>query len=132
MNRTVLLIVSVIALTACASGPKGVRIVNGGTSAVPAQEGEQIRNLGASDVQSALSGKTFQYTRSDGNGFVTYNADGSLSYQDDQRGEGAGRWRVNGDQYCETFGSAPEECGPFKTTGDAYFAANSRLVEINI
>jgi hypothetical protein len=122
-----------LALAGCASGPKGVRVTNGGTSAFSAKEGETIRNLSAADVKARIVGKTFQYTRKDGNGFVTYNADGSFDYQDDTRGEGRGKWVASGEQYCETFGAgSPQECGIFKTTGDAYFAANSRLVEMQI
>jgi hypothetical protein len=122
-----------LALSGCSKGPKGVRITNGGTSAYSAKEGEKIRNLTAADINSRIVGKTFQYTRKDGNGFVTYNADGSFDYQDDTRGEGRGQWSASGEQYCEVFGpGAPQECGIFKTTGDAYFAANSRLVEMQI
>jgi hypothetical protein len=120
-------------LAGCSTGPKGVRVTNGGTSAFSAKEGEAIRNLPASDIKARIVGKTFQYTRKDGNGFVTYNADGSFDYQDDTRGEGRGQWVASGEQYCETFGAgATQECGVFKTTGDAYFAANSRLVEMQI
>jgi hypothetical protein len=126
-------LVATLALAACQSGPSGVRITNGGTSASSAKEGESIRNLSAGDIASRITGKTFQYTRSDGNGFVTYNSDGTFDYQDDQLGDGKGRWSASGDQYCETFGpKAAQECGVFKSTGDAYFAANSRLVEMKI
>jgi hypothetical protein len=126
-------LVATVVLAGCQTGPSGVRITNGGTSASSAKEGESIRNLSAGDIASRISGKTFQYTRADGNGFVTYNADGTFDYQDDQRGDGKGRWTASGEQYCETFGpGAAKECGVFKTTGDAYFAANSRLVEMKI
>jgi hypothetical protein len=120
-----------LALAGCATGPKGVRITNGGTSATTDKQGEKIRNLTASEISSRIVGKTFQYTRKDGNGFVTYNADGTFDYQDDTKGEGKGRWSASGEQYCESFGGQ-QECGPFKTTGDAYFAANSRLVEMQV
>jgi outer membrane biogenesis lipoprotein LolB len=120
-------------LTACSNSPQGVRVVNGGTSAVSDQEGQAIRNLQAGEVSSAIAGRTFQYTRSDGNGIVTYNADGTMSIQDDTKGGATGFWTVSGEQYCETFGKgAAQECGVFKSTGDAYFAANSRLVEMKI
>jgi outer membrane murein-binding lipoprotein Lpp len=137
MRKTYSFVVAALAaslvLAGCSSGPKGVRVTNGGTSAFSAKEGEKIRNLSASEIQARIVGKTFQYTRKDGNGFVTYNADGSFDYQDDTRGEGRGRWIASGEQYCEVFGAgAPQECGIFKTTGDAYFAANSRLVEMQI
>ena len=64
------------------------------------------------------------------NGFVTYNADGTFSFQDDAKGGGMGKWSANGTQFCETWGKNPPECGVFKNTGDAYFAAKSRLVEM--
>lgn len=120
-------------LAACASGPQGVRVVNGGSSAVPEQQGATIRNFTAGEIQAAIVGKTFQYTRGDGNGFVTYNADGSFEFQDDNKGTGTGRWTASGSQFCESFGNgAALECGVFKNTGDAYFAANSRLVEMKV
>jgi hypothetical protein len=129
----VLIVVAIgFGLGACASGPKGVRVTNGGTSAFSDKPGEKIRNLSASEINTRIIGKTFQYTRKDGNGFVTYNADGSFDYQDDTKGEGKGRWNASGEQYCEAYGSGPQECGAFKTTGDAFFAANSRLVEMQI
>jgi hypothetical protein len=119
-------------MVACDTGPKGVRISSDGTSATSAKQGQTIRNYSAAEVSSAISGKTFQYTRSDGNGFITYNADGSFEYQDDQKGAGTGRWAASGEQYCETFGTNPKECGIFKSTGDAFFAAKSRLVEMKV
>jgi hypothetical protein len=120
-------------LAACASGPKGVRVTNGGTSAVSAVEGEPIRNFSAAEISGAIVGKTFQYTRSDGNGFISYNADGSFDFQDDNKGEGTGRWTASGTEFCESFGNGqPMACGIFKNTGDAYFAANSRLVEMKV
>jgi hypothetical protein len=137
MNVKTVLVISLTALAlglgACASGPKGVRITNNGTSAFSDKPGEKIRNLSASEIRSRIVGKTFQYTRADGNGFVEYLADGSMSITDDTKGVTKGRWSASGEQFCETFGAnATQECGAFKTTGDAYFAANSRLVEMQV
>ena len=121
-----------VAVSACATGPKGVRVVNGGSSAIPQQEGAAIRNFSAAEIRSAIAGKTFQYTRPDGNGMISYSDDGSFEFQDDGKGAGSGRWTASGEQFCESFGNRPMECGVFKYTGDAYFAANSRLVEMKI
>ena len=131
--RVAALLIVAVAAVGCNRGPSGVRFTNDGTTSSTQQSAEPIRPLSAGEVQNAIAGKTFQYTRADGNGFVTYNADGSLSYQDDVKGEGSGRWSFQNGQYCETFGAnAIQECGEFKTTGDAYFAAKSRLVEMKI
>jgi outer membrane biogenesis lipoprotein LolB len=130
--QALFLLFAVLTVAACTSGPDGVRITKDGTSATSSKQGQTIRNYSAAEVSAAIAGKTFQYTRSDGNGFITYNADGSFEYQDDQKGAGTGRWAASGTQYCETFGSKAQECGIFKSTGDAFFAANSRLVEMKV
>jgi hypothetical protein len=133
MKNLAALMVVGVCLAACTQGPKGVRVVNNGTSAIPAKEGVKIADFGENQIRAAIVGKTFQYTRSDGNGFVTYNSDGTFNFQDDVRGEGVGQWSANGSNYCETFGAgAGQECGVFKNTGDAYFAAKSRLVELKV
>ncbi len=133
LQRILVTFTALAILAGCTTGPKGIRVVNGGTSAIPAQQGQAIQNLSAAEINKAVTGKTFQYTRSDGNGFVTYNPDGTLTIQDDQKGQFAGRWSTSGEQYCETYGPGKKaECGVFKSTGDAYFAANSRLVEMQI
>ena len=113
-------------LGACNTGPQGVRIVDGGSS----KQAEPIRNLSAGEIQAVITGKTFQYTRADGNGFITYNADGTFTFQDDVKGAGNGTWSASGNQFCESYAGAPTACGDFKNTGDAYFAAKSRLVEM--
>jgi hypothetical protein len=130
--QAVMLVLVAASFSACATGPQGVRISKDGTSATSSKAGQPIRNYTAAEVSAAIAGKTFQYTRGDGNGFITYNGDGSFEYQDDQKGSGTGRWSANGEQYCETFGAKAQECGIFKSTGDAFFAANSRLVEMKV
>ena len=131
INRIFLLAALGLALVACANDPKGVRVINGGTSAVPTKQAAEIRNLTSAEIGPAVIGKTFQYTRTGASGFVTYNADGTLTVQDDKKGPSTGKWTTTGDQYCENYSpSAPQECGVFKFTGDAYFAANSHLVEM--
>ena len=120
-------------LAACSQDPQGVRIINGGTSAIPAKQAAPIRNFSVAEIGAAVSGKTFQFTRTGSSGFVTYNADGTLTVTDDQKGPSVGKWSVSTGQYCETYSAAlPMECGVFKFTGDAYFAANSRLVEMKV
>jgi hypothetical protein len=122
-----IILAAAIALSACnTGGAKGVRFTDG-----TQPKAEPIRNLTAAEIPSAIAGKTFQYTRPDGNGFVTYNADGTFTFQDDTKGAGTGTWSVNNNQFCEAFGAGvATDCGEFKTTGDAYFAAKSRLVEM--
>lgn len=122
----------VLMLAGCNTSPKGVRITNGGTSATTDKTPVPISDFTADQIRASISGRTFQYTRADSNGFVTYNADGTFSFQDDIKGGGTGKWTANGTEYCEAWGKGPVECGVFKNTGDAYFASKSRLVEMKV
>jgi len=124
----ILLFATALLLAACSTGPQGVRFLNGSESTKPVAE--PIRNLTADEIRNAIAGKTFQYTRADGNGFITYGTDGSFEFQDDVKGSGKGTWSAGSGQFCESYAGAPTDCGEFKTTGDAYFAAKSRLVEM--
>ena len=120
-------------LAACSSEPQGVRILNSGATAVPAAKAEPIRDLVGPEISNVVIGKTFQFTRKGASGFVAYKADGTLTATDDQKGTSIGKWTVNGNQYCETYNlSLPMECGVFKSTGNAYFAANSRIEDLRI
>jgi hypothetical protein len=123
-----LLFATATLLGACNSGAQGVRFLSGNEQSKPVAE--PIRSLTADEIRTAIAGKTFQYTRADGNGFITYGADGSFEFQDDVKGAGKGTWSAGSGQFCESFAGAPTDCGEFKTTGDAYFAAKSRLVEM--
>lgn len=127
-RHTELAAISLVALllAACNSGPQGVRFLNGTDQASQAQP---IRSLTADEIKLAIVGKTFQYTRADGNGFITYGADGTFNFQDDVKGEGQGAWAAEDGRFCESFSGSPMACGEFTSTGDAYFAAGSRLVE---
>jgi hypothetical protein len=130
LRRITLAVTLALALAACDPGIKGVRVTNDGTSATTSKTPVPITDFTADQIRAAISGKTFQYTRADGNGFVTYNADGTFSFQDDAKGGGVGKWTANGTQYCESWGKSLPECGVFKNTGDAFFASSSRLVEM--
>lgn len=118
-------------LAACGDNVSGVRFTKDGGNTSKSQP-QAIRALTAGEIQAAISGKTFQYTRDDGNGFITYNTDGTFSYDDDTKGGGTGTWSASDGQFCEQFGQTPQACGEFKTTGDAFFAAKSRLVEMKV
>lgn len=121
-----------LSLAACSTGPQGVRIINNSPPPAAADKTvEPIRDLAGAEITSVLIGKTFQYTRKGASGFVVYNADGTLKVKDDKTGASIGKWTVNGSQYCETYSvTQAMECGTFKSTGNAYFAANTRIEDL--
>jgi hypothetical protein len=112
----------------------GVKILSGGgpsaASANATPQAQPIRMLSAEEIRSTLIGKTWQYTRAESSGFITYNADGSLTFQDDVKGEGRGTWSAVQGELCQSIGGQPTECNEFKSTGDAYHAGKIRLVGV--
>jgi hypothetical protein len=114
------------------SDKSGIRILSAGGqpagSANARPQAQPIRILSAEEIRSTLIGKTWQYTRADSSGFITYNVDGSLTYQDDVKGEGRGTWSAVQGELCQSVGGKPTECSEFKSTGDAYHAGKTRLV----
>lgn len=132
LGARIALFAIVVALSGCSgsSGDKsGIQVLSGGDSS-HGQKPQPIRTLGAQEIRTVLAGKTFQYTRKDSSGFVTYNEDGSLSYQDDTKGEGQGTWSAVEGQLCQSIGGQKTECGEFKSTGDAYQAGTVRLASV--
>jgi len=81
LKRCAVIVLAGIALAGCNRGPQGVRFTNdgSGTSSSSRPAAEPIRPLGAGEVRAAIAGKTFQYTRADGNVWVEAKAeDGTL------------------------------------------------------
>ena len=115
------------------SDKSSIKFLSGGqtssSNAAPSQP-QPIRMLSAEEIRATLIGKGWQYTRADSSGFVTYNDDGSLTYQDDLKGEGRGTWSAVEGQLCQSLAGQSTECSEFKSTGDAYHAGKMRLVGI--
>jgi hypothetical protein len=133
--RWALVVGAALIIAGCSSEDKsGIKFLNGGqTSSSNASSNaspQPIRMLSAEEIRTTLVGKGWQYTRSDSSGFVTYNADGSLTYQDDVKGEGRGTWSAVEGQLCQSIAGQQTECTEFKSTGDAYHAGKMRLVGV--
>lgn len=120
-----------LVLTACGGGGnKNIRILDGGSSNRP--QPQEIRTLSAEEIMITINGKTFQYTRADGTGLITFHSDGTSSIEDDVKGSLKGLWSANNGELCESIAGQPMRCGTFKSTGDAYFSGKDRFVEMKL
>lgn len=135
MKTAISLIAASLLLGACATSTgdnSKVRITNGpGATKV----GETpFGPMTDSEIRAALGGKTFQYTKPNGNGIVTFGADGTLEIQDDTQGSITGSWRASGGALCETHSPGtssqgkPEACQTINNTGDAIYAGKDRYI----
>jgi len=113
-----------VVLAACSGGGNSsIKVLSGNAKPQP----QPIRTLSAEEIRSTLIGRSWQYTAAESNGFVTYNNDGTLSYQDDAKGQGSGTWSAVEGELCQSIAGKPTQCGEFKSTGDAYYAGKVRL-----
>jgi hypothetical protein len=134
VSRWALAVGVALLVACCSSSPdkSGIKFLSGGSQPTAASANavapQPIRMLSADEIRSTLTGKTWQYTRADSSGFVTYKAAGSLNYQDDEKGVGRGTWSAVEGQLCQSIAGQPTECSDFKSTGDAYHAGRIRLV----
>jgi hypothetical protein len=108
-----------------------IKVFSGRSASSSNPQVQPIRLLAADEIRSTVSGKTFQYTRAGGTGLITFNADGTSSVQDDAKGSGSGTWQAKEGELCETL-DGQSQCGPFKSTGDAYFAGKTRFIEMKV
>jgi len=134
-SRWAVIVAAMLSVAGCNStDTSGVKILSGGgpaaASANATPQAQPIRVLSAEEIRSTLIGKTWQYTRAESSGFITYNADGSLTYQDDTKGEGRGTWSAVQGELCQSLGGQPTECNEFRSTGDAYHVGKIRLVGV--
>jgi outer membrane lipoprotein SlyB len=132
LARLALAVGVALMIAGCNSADKSsIKFLSGSqTSSSNAAQPQPVRMLSAEEIRTTLVGKNWQYTRSESSGFVTYNTDGSLTYQDDVKGEGRGTWSAVEGQLCQSLAGQPTECSEFKSTGDAYHAGKMRLVGI--
>jgi hypothetical protein len=129
--RVLLAITVTLLVAACSSNTNdAIRITSGSSSSNP--DPVPIRTLSAEEIFGAVNGKTFQYTRADGTGLITFNSDGTSTIQDDVKGSLSGTWSANGGELCESVAGAPAKCGEFKNTGDAFFSGKDRFVEMKM
>ena len=85
-------------------------------------------------IKSLLAGRTWQYESDDFRGTITFNADGTLDYDQSGEGRGTGRWHVVGGKLCESFDPSPvvpegrkDMCFPFRHSRGVYYVSSTKL-----
>ncbi len=118
---------ALLGLTACTSSGSDVSFSDSGPT-----------SMSASDISTALGGKTFAYEGGGLKGTIIYAADGSSLYTEDGKGNGTGKWRSKDGQLCQSFDPAdflpsgrPETCSAFQRSGTGYAAGPLVLTDIS-
>jgi hypothetical protein len=93
----------------------------------------------ASQISAIISGRSWRYEFGRIRGTVTYNADGSMNYNEEGKGAGTGKWWVGDYTLCETRYPTPflpegrnDDCGNFRKAGSHYYLGKAKLTLLGL
>lgn len=116
-----------LALSGCATSSAPPPAVNYAPPTAPPPAALPMGPFTSTTIAQALGGRTFAYTEPNGSGTITFETDGTFSYQDSTRGSGTGVWQPSNDKLCEAFDptaalprGTPSQCKPFSSDGTAF------------
>ncbi len=128
---------------ACSNGGDGSALPE--LAAQPSSASPEIEQLqlpegplSGSAIKTVLAGRTWNYESATYRGTITFNADGTIDYEQSGEGRGTGRWHVAGSKLCESFDPGPvipkgrkAMCFPFRRAGSDFYAGSTRLTLAN-
>jgi hypothetical protein len=88
----------------------------------------------ASQITAIVSGRSWRYELRQLRGIVTYNADGTMTYEEEGKGKGTGKWWTGDFTLCESrYPTAflPEgrldDCSGFRRAGQHFYLGSAKL-----
>jgi Protein of unknown function (DUF995) len=129
MTKSLLLVLSVLALTGCTS--MNIFKDTPETATAPAPDIEAApavpSTLSAAEIKSILSGKSWKWTSPKLNGVTLFADDGSSLVEVTGQGTTTGKWLVKDGQLCESYSpasflpnGAAMSCRPFTGSNGTY------------
>jgi hypothetical protein len=91
----------------------------------------------AGQITAIVSGRSWRYEFRRIRGTITYNADGTMTYDEEGKGKGTGRWSAGDYTLCETRYPTPflpqgrmDDCSGFRRAGGHYYLGGARLTPL--
>jgi hypothetical protein len=88
----------------------------------------------ASQITAIVSGRSWRYEFHQLRGTVTYNPDGTMTYEEEGKGKGTGKWWTGDFTLCESRYPTSflpegrlEDCSGFRRAGQHYYLGSARL-----
>jgi hypothetical protein len=88
----------------------------------------------ASQITAIVSGRSWRYEFHQIRGTITYNADGTMTYDEEGKGRGTGKWWAGDFTLCETRYPTPflpegrlADCSGFRRAGQNYYLGSAKL-----
>ena len=108
-------------------------------AAAPSGEAAPLADPGkgpftASQIAAIVSGRSWRYEFHQLRGTVTYNADGTMTYEEEGKGRGTGKWWAGDFTLCESRYPTPflpegrlDDCAGFRRAGKHYYLGSAKL-----
>jgi hypothetical protein len=88
------------------------------------------RTITASIAPDApVVGRTWNYEYSGSRGTITYNADGTSSFNEPGLRKGAGKWHLRNGEFCQSFSGIQEPCTKLRQSGKAIYLGDMKLTQ---
>ena len=79
--------------------------------------------------QAPIVGRTWNYEYGGSRGTITYNADGTSSFNEPGLRKGSGKWRMQDGTLCQSFSGIKEPCVSLRQSGKAIYVGGMKLTQ---
>ena len=79
--------------------------------------------------EAPIVGKTWNYEYGGSRGTITYNADGTTSFNEPGLRKGSGKWQLRDGEICQSFSGIKEPCVSLRQSGKAIYLGSMKLTK---
>ena len=79
--------------------------------------------------ETPIVGRTWNYEYGGSRGTITYNADGTSSFNEPGLRKGAGKWHLRDGAICQSFSGIKEPCVSLRQSGKAIYLGSMKLTQ---
>jgi hypothetical protein len=76
-----------------------------------------------------IVGRTWNYEYGGSRGTITYNADGTSSFNEPGLRKGTGKWQMRDGELCQSFSGIKEPCVSLRQSGKAIYLGSMKLTQ---
>jgi hypothetical protein len=95
-----------------------------------AQAADPVTTASIAPEGAPIAGRTWNYEYAGSRGTITYNLDGTSSYNEPGLRKGSGKWRIQDGALCQSFSGIKEPCVNLRQSGKAIYVGDMKLTRV--
>jgi hypothetical protein len=114
-----------------ASVEKPVKTVKVEPAKMPAasRAADAMHTASIAPEAAPIVGRTWNYEYGGSRGTITYNADGTTSFNEPGLRKGTGKWQMRDGEVCQSFSGIKEPCISLRQSGKALYLGSMKLTQ---